>query len=233
MSDSIDPKYLKPTEILDYEHPRVKDYAANAVGSSTEPVEKAVRLYYAVRDGIRYDPYFPFHKPEHYRASWILEVGRGFCIPKAALLCALGRLCGIPARLGFATVKNHLATQRLISYLGSNVFVFHGFTEFYLEGRWVRSTPAFNRELCQRHDVEPLEFDGKTDSLFQPYNRERQRYMEYVSYHGIFDDVPVDAIVSAWREAYGPEKVASWIEAYDTHGLGSRGDFYAETPLKD
>ena len=212
--DHLDPIYLAPTEIIDSNHPKVRDYATKVVGTSSDPVEQAVKLYLAVRDGIRYDPYTPFHLPEHYRASSVLKWGRAFCIPKVSLLCALGRACHIPSRVGFATVKNHLATKQLIDFLGSNVFVYHGFVEFHLEGKWVKATPAFNRELCEKHLVEPLEFNGREDSLFHPYNQENRKYMEYVKYHGTYSDIPVETIVAAWNEAYGKERVNSWIKMF-------------------
>ncbi|MCG6917638.1 MAG: transglutaminase-like domain-containing protein [Deltaproteobacteria bacterium] len=212
--DPPNPIYLAPTEIIDSNHPKVRDYAKEVAGTSSDPVEQAVKLYLAVRDGIRYDPYTPFHLPEHYRASSVLKWGRAFCIPKASLLCALGRACHIPSRVGFATVKNHLATKQLIDFLGSNVFVFHGFVEFHLEGKWVKATPAFNRELCEKHQVEPLKFNGREDSLFHPYNQENKKYMEYVKYHGTYSDIPVETIVAAWNEAYGKERVDSWIKMF-------------------
>ncbi|SHE54403.1 Transglutaminase-like superfamily protein [Desulfacinum infernum DSM 9756] len=207
--------YLEATAILDWDHPRVVAFAREAAGDATDPVEKAVRLYVAVRDGIRYDPYSPFYRPEHYRASEVLRRGRSFCIPKAALLCAVARCQGIPARIGFATVKNHLATRQLLDYLGSNVFVYHGYTELYLEGRWVKATPAFNKELCERHGTEPLDFDGRSDSIFHAYNKSRQKFMEYLEYHGEYADVPVEIIVDAWKAAYGAERVQGWIDALE------------------
>ena len=212
--DRPDPIYLASTEIIDSAHPKIRNYAMEVVGTSSDAVERAVRLYLAVRDGIRYDPYTPFHRPEDYRASRVLERGRAFCIPKVSLLCALGRACHIPSRVGFATVKNHLATKQLIDFLGSNVFVYHGFVEFYLEGKWVKATPAFNRELCEKHRVEPLEFNGREDSLFHPYNQENRKYMEYVKYHGTYSDIPVENIVAAWNEAYGKERVDGWIKMF-------------------
>jgi len=171
--------YLKPTPIIDSDHPRIVAYAQAAVaGAGEEPVAKAVRLYYGVRDAIWYDPYLPFDKPEHYRASSVLERRRAFCIGKATLLCALGRASGIPARVGFADVRNHLATRQLREFMGSDVFVFHGYTEFYLEGRWVKATPAFNIELCRKHRVAPLEFNGREDSVFHPFNQDSRLFME-------------------------------------------------------
>lgn len=208
-------KYLKPTPILDADHPLVQEYARNAVKEQTDPVQKAVHLYYSVRDPIRYDPYSPFFKPEHYQASELLKIKRSYCVGKAALLCALGRAAGIPSRVGFATVKNHIATRQLIEALGSNLFVYHGFTEFFLNGKWVKATPAFNKELCKIHNVEPLEFDGLHDSIFHAYNNENRRYMEYVEEHGSFSDIPIDLIISAWKKEYGEKRVKDWIQIFE------------------
>lgn len=225
-------KYLAPTVMLDCEHPAVKSYAAEVTrGSRGDPRKSAVRLYYAVRDGIRYDPYVPFHLPEHYRASRTLAFGRGYCVGKAALLCTLARACRIPCRLGFATVRNHLASRELIESLGSDRFVYHGFVEFRLLDQWIKATPTFNAELCRRYRVDPLEFDGRSDAIFQPFNRENRPYMEYLSYHGTFDDVPVEAIVDAWKEAYGVRRVQGWIAAHASGGWRPRRDFDAEEPL--
>jgi transglutaminase-like putative cysteine protease len=224
-SDSI---YLAPTDIIDSTHPGIQDYAREVVGSTTDPVDRAVKLYVAVRDGIRYDPYSPFHLPKHYQASMVLERRRSFCVPKASLLCALGRACSIPSRLGFATVKNHLATKQLIDFLGSNIFVYHGFVEFRLEGKWVKATPAFNRELCEKHRVEPLEFNGREDSLFHPYNQENKKYMEYLEYHGTYADVPVDTVIAAWNKAYGRERVKEWINLFAHHEDTPWRDFDSE-----
>jgi transglutaminase-like putative cysteine protease len=211
--------YLSPTPILDSDHESLIAYAEKTTaGAGEDPVEKAVKLYYAVRDEIWYDPYYPFYRPENYRASNVLKSGRGYCVSKASLLCALGRTCGIPSRVGFADVRNHLATRQLIEFLGSDLFVYHGFVEFYLEGKWVRATPAFNARLCVLHKVMPLEFNGREDSIFHEYNMEKQKFMEYVEYQGIYADIPVDIIVDAWEKAYGKERVRKWIADFETGG---------------
>lgn len=204
--------YLIPTAIIDSDHPQVIAYAQAHIGDlGDKPAAKAVALYYAVRDKIWYTPYYPFYLPEHYRASNVLKSGKGYCVSKASLLCALGRACGIPSRVGFADVKNHLATRQLLDYLGSDLFVYHGFVEFYLDHQWIKATPAFNAALCQRHQVAPLEFNGREDSVFQPYNQEKKRFMEYVNDHGVYTDIPVDAIVAAWRQTYTDKRVDQWI----------------------
>lgn len=221
-------RYLIPTSIIDSDHKRVRDFAMETIDGRKDPVEKAVKLYLAVRDNILYDPYSPFYLPKHYRSSYVLNRGRSFCVPKASLLCGLGRACAIPSRIGFADVRNHLATKQLLDFIGSNLFVYHGFVEFYLEGKWVKATPAFNSSLCKRHNVPPLEFNGREDSLFQPYNLDNQKFMEYVKFYGIDADVPVDQIVAAWEKAYGEERVKGWIKSFEERGDRSLSEFEKE-----
>ena len=225
--------YLTPTAIIDSDHPSIRDYARATIQGIEDPVEMAVHLYLTVRDGILYDPYVPFYLPEHYRASYVLKRGRSFCVPKASLLCALGRACGIPSRVGLADVRNHLTTKQLIDFMGSDLFVCHGFVELYLEGKWVKATPAFNSALCERHHVLPLEFNGREDSLFQPYNSKDQKFMEYVAFRGVYTDVPVGEIVAAWKEAYGEERVNYWIKGLKEVEGRSLSDFESEEVLEE
>lgn len=192
---------LAPTSSIDFAHPAVAAFAARHAGTGTAR-EKAVRLYYAVRDGIRYDPYSCRLSREWLTASRTLEVGSGWCVPKAILLAASCRAEGIPARLGFADVKNHLATERLLKLMGTDLFLWHGYVSLLLDGRWVKATPAFNIEMCKRFSVLPLEFDGTKDSLLHPYDARNQRHMEYVRDRGTFDDLPYEAMAADFRAAY-------------------------------
>ena len=225
-------EYRLPTSIIDSDHEEIVRFAEESVQGAEDPVEKAVKLYYAVRDGIWYDPYCPFYLPAHYRASNVLRNKRGYCVCKASLLCALGRACGIPTRIGFATVRNHLVTRQLLEMMGSDLFVYHGYTEFLLEGKWVMATPAFNKELCLMHKVVPLEFNGRENSMFQPYNLENRKFMEYVEYLGTYADVPVAAILKGWEKAYGKERVGQWIQALEQSAGKSLRRFEEEEVLK-
>ena len=209
---------LKPTYYLDADHPRVRGLAEEAVGGATDPIDKAVRLYYAVRDGFFYDPYSIELNPESLKASRVIERGRGFCISKAGLLAATARAAAVPARLGFADVRNHLATRRLRQMMGTDIFYYHGYAELYLEGRWVKATPAFNIELCRKFGVLALEFDGRSDSMFQPFDAANRRHLEYLNDHGSRIDMPVDEIRDAMLRYY--PQLAS---RQDGHG-----DFHAE-----
>jgi transglutaminase-like putative cysteine protease len=217
--DFVDKKYLLPTSIIDSDHPTVIEYANETVkDAGGDPVAQSVKLYYAVRDNIWYDPYYPFYLPEHYRASNILKSGRGFCISKAGFLCALGRTCRIPSRVGFATVKNHLATPKLLEFIGSDLFVYHGYTEFYLNGKWIKATPTFNIELCKKHHVTPLDFNGREDAIFHEFNQEKKQFMEYLAYHGTFADIPIDNILEEWKKAYGEDRIRKWMDNCEKTG---------------
>jgi transglutaminase-like putative cysteine protease len=195
--------YLAPGRYIDSDHPAIRAFArAHAEGASD--IGRAVALYYAVRDGIRYNPFLDFSTDAPFRASACLERGEGFCVGKAALLSACARAAGIAARVGFADVKNHLTTPALRARMGTDLFIYHGFSELCLEGKWVKATPAFNRELCARFRVKPLEFDGRADSIFHPFDEEERRHMEYVRERGSFADVPAAEIQRAFRELYPP-----------------------------
>jgi transglutaminase-like putative cysteine protease len=195
-------RYLDATAFVDSDTGSVVEFARAACGDATDEVTKAVRLYYAVRDGMVYTPYCDFRSPETFRASATLARGSGFCVAKAALLAAAARAVGIPARVGFADVRNHLTTPRLRAVMGTDVFYYHGYTELHLRGTWVKATPAFDRTLCDRFGVRPLEFDGLEDSLFHPFDTSGRRHMEYVNDRGAHADVPFADIVSTFERAY-------------------------------
>ncbi|MFZ5573201.1 MAG: transglutaminase-like domain-containing protein [Thermodesulfobacteriota bacterium] len=229
METPIDPATLSPTAVIDSDNETIIAFAAETIRNpGADDIEKAVALFYAVRDGIYYDPYYPFYLPEHYRASNVLKSGKGYCVSKAVLLCALGRAAGIPSRLGFATVTNHLATKQLVETLGSNIFVYHGFTELHLDGKWVKATPTFNIELCHRHNVAPLDFNGREDSIFHAYDRSHKRFMEYLEFHGSYADLPLEQILSAWKKVYGEDRVNLWIQMFENAKPGTERNFMEE-----
>ena len=70
-----------------------------------------------------------------------------------------------------------------------------------MNNQWIACTPAFDKRICRISGVPPLEFDGKTDSMFQAYSGEKQ-FMEYLHYYGTFDDVPVDLMNAEMRRYY-------------------------------
>lgn len=195
--------YLAPAEYVDSDHADVRAFARDAAGSAAAPEETARRLYTAVRDGIRYNPYLDYGDPGTYRASSVLAVGDGYCVGKAALYAAAARSLGIPARLGFADVRNHLATRRLLEAVGTDVFGWHGYVEVLLGGgRWVKVTPTFNASLCGKLGVSVLDFDGVADALLQPADTGGRRFMEYLVDHGLFHDVPGKFLIAEMARLY-------------------------------
>jgi transglutaminase-like putative cysteine protease len=213
-----EPTYLQPTHFIDSDAPTIREFARDVIKGAQDGLERAVALYRAVRDRVLYDPYVDITNPRCYRASDVLALGRAYCVGKACLLAAAARAAGIPARVGYADVRNHMTSPRLYALLGTDVFLWHSYADLYVDGRWVKATPAFNSSLCDRLGLHVLEFDGCSDSLFQQFDRAGNRHMEYVSHRGTFADVPFEEIVADFRTHY-PALVAK---------AGLSGDFQAE-----
>lgn len=195
--------YTSPTYFIDSDSALIQDFARNHTKRTDSPVQKAISLYYAVRDGWKYNPYSLRLNPDSFKASFVLQEQEAHCLTKAILLAAALRHVSIPSRLHFYQVRNHLGTSRLEELLQSNVLVFHGATELYLDHRWRTVTPAFNRELCDKLGVPPLEFDGFGDAIFQPYAREKGKFMEYLYDYGAFHDLPFELMVREFHQKYG------------------------------
>jgi transglutaminase-like putative cysteine protease len=193
---------LKVSPIINFDDPVVSEFARKNSGSSSDSVAQAVALYYGVRDGIRYDPYSLDMSVEGLRASTTLTARRGWCVAKAILLAACCRCMKIPARLGFADVRNHLSTERMRQHMKTDIFYWHGYTAIYLYGGWVKATPAFNIELCKKFALKPLEFDGRHDSLYHSFDLSGNKHMEYIRYRGEFNDVPMDQITETFYQEY-------------------------------
>jgi transglutaminase-like putative cysteine protease len=195
-------EYLMATAVIDCDHTAIIDFARKSAAGLSAPKDRAVHLYYQVRDEIRYDPYGIDLSVPGMRASTTLKSGRGWCVPKAILLTACCRALGIPARLGFADVRNHLSTARMRRRMRTDIFFWHGYTAIYLDRKWVKATPAFNIQLCERFHLKPLEFDGCSDSIYHPFDQSGKKHMEYVRYRGEMADVPLDEIRNAFKRHY-------------------------------
>ena len=195
-------KHLKPTPIIDADHAAVQSFARQQAGTSQDPVDQAVRLYYAVRDGIRYNPYTFDVSVDGLKASATLKAGEAWCVPKAALLAACCRVLGIPARVGYADVRNHLSTQRMREAMQTDVFHWHGYTTIFLNGKWVKATPAFNVELCEKFRLRTLEFDGQNDSIYHPFDLDGNKHMDYLLFRGEYDDVPLAEMQETFKGIY-------------------------------
>jgi len=204
--------YLEPNRYVDSDHPAVQAYAREH-GRGDSQRERTVALYYAVRDGFRYNPWNVKTEAEDFSASGLLarapRLG-GHCIDKALLLAACARVLGVGSRLHFADVRNHVGTARLEAILGTNLLVYHGYCELWIDERWVAATPAFNRELCMHLGVAPLDFDGVENSVFQEYEAGGTRFMEYVEDHGTHPGIPLEDMVAAWHRHYPQVITDGW-----------------------
>ncbi|UBM62258.1 transglutaminase family protein [Candidatus Sulfidibacterium hydrothermale] len=198
-------KFLQPTPFLNFEHPVVQDFVRKTTEGISGQKEKAVRLFYAIRDGIRYNPYHIDLTVEGMRASTTLQHGYGWCVGKAVLLTTVCRAAGIPARLGFADVRNHLSPGEIVKALKTDIFYWHGFSLLFLDGKWVKATPAFDLNLCEKHNIFPVEFNGEEDAVFPPYDRSGNRHIEYLNDRGVFDDLPLQQIYESYKADYGED----------------------------
>jgi len=211
-------EYLGCTDIIDCDAEAIRVKAQSLTRGLETDREKAVAFYYFVRDAIRYNPYAPGDYSDN-RASLVLERGHGFCYQKAILLAALARSTGIPARLGFADIRNHLMSREFSEKMfGSNVLVYHGWAELNIEGRWVIATPAYDIKTCRAGRFMPVEFDGVNDAKFHPRNRDGKLHIEYIKQHGHFADLPWDNIIDASMvliDSLGVDReefIAKWTE---------------------
>jgi transglutaminase-like putative cysteine protease len=201
--------YLRPTSSIDCDSESIKQKAQNVTKERGEVIDRAKSLFYFVRDEIKYNMYSPVHAIEDFRASDILKKGEGNCIQKAVVLTALARAIGIPARLGFADFHNHRITNELLEQIGTNVFRYHGYSELYIEVKWVKATPALDLETCRDQRFITVEFDGKQDAKFPSHDLDGKRHVEYVKQHGHYEDVPFDEMHACWAQYYGPDLISS------------------------
>jgi len=195
-------QYTQPTLIIDSDNSIVLKFAQENAGSTTDHIEQSISLYYAVRDSIRYDPYKYNLSAEGLKSSTTLQDGHGWCVSKAILLASCCRAIGIPSRLGFADVRNHLTTERMRKQMTDDVFYWHGYTSIYLNKIWVKATPAFNIELCEKFRLKTLDFDGLRDSIYHPFDLDGKKHMEYIRHRGEYQDVPLEKMEEDFKKLY-------------------------------
>jgi len=204
LESKIDEKYLKQTYFIDTDSELIFDIAYELTRDITDPIEKAKSIFYWTRDKIPYDPYSLSFMKKSYKASNIIRKGGAWCVPKAVVLATLARAVKIPSRLHFADIRNYQITQKLKNKMGTELFIFHGYTELYLN-KWVKATPAFNIELCEKFSHKPVEFDGINDAMLPKTTLDGQKHIEYITDRGIFADLPLKHIFDVFMEVYMTE----------------------------
>jgi transglutaminase-like putative cysteine protease len=198
--------YLKATPTIEAAHERIIGAARDVTSGCSNDEEKAVKLFYFVRDSIRYNIYMISVFIEDFKASRILEWGKGYCVQKAVLLAALGRAAGIPSRLVFAKIRNHRVPAHILQMMGTNTFPRHGYNQFFLNGRWVSAAATFDRGLCEKNGLPPVEFDGKSDAILPEKDLKGEPYIEYVEKFPPKEDLPFDWIRERISRLVGPDK---------------------------
>ena len=201
-------EYLAETYFINYSNESVQQFLKETIAENDTPTEKVVKLYYAIRDGWWYHPYRINFEKEKWRASHIVQGKHGHCIDKSNLMIACLRGIGIPARLHLSKVKNHIGVEKIVELLGTDELVPHAFAEVFLNEKWIKITPVFNRELCQLLNVAPLDFDGEKDALFQAFDKNGGQFMEYLEDYGTFEDLPFEWIVQKMKDHYPLEVLA-------------------------
>ena len=198
-------KYLEATPTINFNNSALSQKAKDVTENANSDLEKSVRIFYFVRDKIKYNPYLFSDCKEDFRAARILLRGEGFCVHKAIVLTALARACGIPARLGFADIRNHIISGKLTLIHTGNIIPWHGFAELNINGNWVKATPAFDIEMCENNGVIPVEFNGIDDAVFHLKNREGKLHIEYIRYRDTYADMPFDEFRACYISYFGSE----------------------------
>jgi transglutaminase-like putative cysteine protease len=211
-------EYLKATAAIEADHPLIKAKAAELTAGVAPDREKAVQLFYFVRDRIPYNLYMISMHPDDFRASFVLETGKGYCVQKAVLLCALARAAGIPSRLALARIRNHRVPPKIRERLGRNEFPGHGYNQFLFDGQWVTAAATFDAKLCSRVGVPVVEFDGRNDAMLPDSALDGGPYIEYVERYGTFDDLPLGFITERTSKIWGKDK-RSWLRPEDDTGF--------------
>lgn len=211
--DSNMERYLRATPSIDADHETIIEAATRLTTGCSSDEEKAVKLFYFVRDKIRYNLYMISVFIEDFRASRVLEWGKGYCVQKAVLLAALGRASSIPSRLMFAKIRNHRVPPHILEMMGTNTFPRHGYNQFFLHGRWLSAAATFDKDLCEKNGLPTVEFDGKSDAVLPERNLRGEPYIEYVEKFAPRDDLPFEWIAQRVSKIVGPEK-RPWVHRY-------------------
>ncbi len=197
-------QYLQPSVFYDFDKKKVKNKALEITEGLKTDEEKAIALFYFVRDGLKYNMrlFIPKVK-QNFIASKILRKREGFCVSKSILLSSLARAVGIPARIHLVDLINHKVSQKVVDLMGTNIMYYHGFSEFYLNDKWIKLTPSFDKETAIRGGFIPMcEFDGEHDAVFPKYDNEGNLFGEYVGDHGVHADLPLEEIDKLFDEKY-------------------------------
>ncbi len=206
--------YLKATAAIDSDNRSIIETAENLIKECSTDAEKAVKLFYFVRDSVRYNLFMISVFKEDFVASRVLKWGKGYCVQKAVLLTALGRASGIPSRLVFAKIRNHRVPAHIVQQLKGNIFPRHGYNQFFLNGKWVSAAATFDKGLCEKNGLPTVEFDGRTDAILPERDLKGRPYIEYIEKFPSKDGLPFDWIYAKISKIVGTDK-RPWLKRTD------------------
>jgi len=198
--------YLRATSTIEADHKKIIEAVTNVTQGCASDEEKAVELFYFVRDSIKYNIYMISVFIEDFKASRILEWGKAYCVQKAVLLTALGRAAGIPSRLVFAKIRNHKIPDHVVQMYKINIFPRHGYNQFFLNGKWVSAAATFDKVLCEKNGLPTVEFDGKRDAILPEKDLKGAPYIEYIEKFPPKEDLPFDWIKERISQFVGTDK---------------------------
>jgi hypothetical protein len=213
--EDVRPEYLEPAALIRWDGSRLPERAARLTAGIDDEADRARSLFLFVRDQVKYNPYSPFWLPEHYYPENVLDRGYGYCVQKSALLVALLRISGIPARMVFADIRNHRFSAKLLEYMGADLFTYHAYVDLFVGGKWIQATPSFEKELADKLEIFPVDFNGRETAVLHHLDRLGQVHIEYVRDIGVFADVPLGDLLAAWDRVYGAERVQLWRQAFE------------------
>ncbi|HOP62141.1 MAG TPA: transglutaminase-like domain-containing protein [Spirochaetota bacterium] len=130
------------------EEKQISDVVAGLIAGAKNDEEKMSRIYYFVRDEIK----FGWVYPQDISPREVLNRRRGLCMQKSNLLVAMAREAGLKARFHFMYVHK-TALEDFLPEFAYNKWVDpfpHTFPEVYLNKKWVSMEATFDKEL---HDI--------------------------------------------------------------------------------
>ncbi len=192
---------LGSTHFIDSGQPRIQETIRRLELKALSPRERAKRLSTFVRDEIAYEFAIRF-TPEEYVASQILQEGKGFCVRKAIVLCARGRAAEIPTAVVLCDLRDFTLSSEVKAALRTDVMYHHGLSALHVDGTWVLVDASLTPELDQRKGYRLVEFDGSRDALLPETTLNGSPHVKYVTFHGLYADLPYEQMMEAFQRGY-------------------------------
>ena len=138
--------YLEVTDMCDHDNPWLQKTAKDIVDGTDTSAEKAIHIFYYVRDHVRFCIAF-----SRSRASQTLKRGYGDCVSKTNAQIALLRAQGIPARLRMAKVESVTLHHLIADFVYKRMppTVSHFWPECFLNGKWISCEAFLDKTLYE------------------------------------------------------------------------------------